>query len=284
MFWNLYSQVKLIKSIKESYHCCQPLIITEILITLPICSQKNYARMFALLIHIYYEDSWEQFLRTIVQGTVPFNPVIMVNLCNTSVHTDKIVGLIKADFPSAYIIRSPNKGKDIGGKLALIDLFLKTNQSCDYMVMLHDKLSPHAVTGDTWRTKLLSIVDPKKIKTILKGFRDKSATGIIGAKDFIRNEYNHKLGELETTNKMKLTELIKKYNLRVNNYLFIAGTMFWIRSGIIKDFFTYHKPLECREMLEEGDFTDQFEGTYTHSWERLFCLLATSEKYNIEGI
>jgi len=240
--------------------------------------------MFALLIHIYYEDSWEQFLRNIVRGTTPFSPVIMVNLCDTTIHTDKIVRLIKADFPAAYIITTPNKGKDIGGKLALIDLFMKTRQPCDYMVMLHDKLSPHAVTGDTWRTKLLGILEPKKIKTILKEFKDKSDTGIIGAKDFIKNEYNNKVGELETTNKLKLTELIKKYNLQVNNYLFIAGTMFWVRSDIIKGFFSVHKPLECREMLEEGDFTDQFEGTYTHSWERLFCLLATSEKYNIQGI
>ena len=240
--------------------------------------------MFAILIHIFYEDSWQLLLRHIITEAKPFSPVIMVNLCNTENNVDKTAKAIKADFPDAYIIISPNKGKDVGGKLALIDLFMKTNQPCEFIVFLHDKLSPHAVTGDTWRNKLFSILEPKKIKNILDEFANKPTMGIIGARDFIKNEYNDKRGELETTNKLKLNELIIKYNLSVNSYLFIAGTMFWIRSSIIKDFFSRYRPLECREILEEGDFTDQFEGTYTHSWERLFCLLAISYKYNIEGI
>jgi len=41
---------------------------------------------------------------------------------------------------------------------------------------------------------------------------------------------------------------------------------------------------ECREMLEVGNFTDQYEGTYTHTWERIFCWLANDQHYTIKEV
>ncbi|MEO5562807.1 MAG: rhamnan synthesis F family protein [Chitinophagaceae bacterium] len=244
----------------------------------------QHREMFALLIHIYYPDSWEKIFREQLRNLQSFTPLIMINLCATNLaNTDTIVN-IKKDFPEAYIITTPNKGKDIGGKLALIDLFLKTNQSVEYMVILHDKVSPHSITGDKWRAKLFSIIDPGKINAIVKQFRNNSKTGIVGAKDFMRNEYDEEKKVLETSNSEKMKELISKYNLTVTNYTFVVGMMFWIRTEIIRKFFSAHSALACRELLEEGDSTDQYEGTYTHSWERIFCLLANDQHYTIKGI
>jgi len=90
--------------------------------------------------------------------------------------------------------------------------------------------------------------------------------------------------KFETTNNDKIQELIVKYDLKLTSYLFIAGTMFWIRSEIIRNFFSVYPALKCREMLEEGNFTDQYDGTYTHSWERIFCWLANDQSYIIKGI
>jgi lipopolysaccharide biosynthesis protein len=239
--------------------------------------------MFVLLIHMYYSDSWEKIFRKPLVSLQSYSPIIMINLCKAS-HNSKIISTIKADFPQAFIIATPNKGKDIGGKLALIDLFIKTEQQSKYIVFLHDKRSPHSISGEGWRTKLLSIIDPLKIKVILKELDNNNDTGIIGAKDFIKSEFNDVKNTLETTNRQKIEELIKRYNLTVTNYTFVAGTMFWIKSKIVKKFFSKYSPLNCREVLEEGDFTDQYEGTYTHSWERLFCWLATDQHYNIKGI
>ncbi len=71
---------------------------------------------------------------------------------------------------------------------------------------------------------------------------------------------------------------------KLTDHRFVAGAMFWIRSSIIQNFFSTHSALSCREMLEEGNFTDQYEGTYTHSWERIFCFLANDQGYTINGI
>jgi lipopolysaccharide biosynthesis protein len=198
--------------------------------------------------------------------------------------TPNIVSAIKSEFPHAFVITTPNKGKDIGGKLALIDFFIKTNQQAEFIIFLHDKISPHSITGERWRNKLFSIIDPEKIKIILKEFKNNSKLGIIGAKDFIKNEFDEKKKQMDTTNSKKIEELLKKFHLTVNSYIFIAGTMFWIRSEIIKKFFSVYPALECRAMLEDGDSSDQHEGRYTHTWERIFCWLANDQGYSLKGI
>src|SRR5258706_8034304 len=154
--------------------------------------------MFALLIHIYYHDSWEQIFKKQVKALENFSPVIMINLCMDLQGNRIIINAIKQDFPSAFIITTPNKGKDIGGKLALISMFMTTEQKADYIVFLHDKISPHSITGDRWREKLFSIIDPGKIKDILNEFDTNSVTGVIGARDFIKNEFDEKNKEWET--------------------------------------------------------------------------------------
>jgi lipopolysaccharide biosynthesis protein len=240
--------------------------------------------MFTLLIHIYYQDSWEKIFKHQLKDLECYSPGIMVNLCITHPGNSQIISAIKNDFPNAFIITTPNKGKDIGGKLALIDFFNKTQQAAEYIVFLHDKVSPYSITGERWRTKLFSIVDAGKVKTILNDFSNNPRLGIVGAKDFIRNEFDEKKSNLETTNSDKIKELIAKYNLKISSFIFIAGTMFWIRSSIIRNFFSVHSPLDCREMLEDGGSIDHQEGTYTHSWERILCWLANDQQYTIKGI
>ena len=192
--------------------------------------------------------------------------------------------MIKQDFPEAFIISTPNKGRDIGGKLALIDFFIRAKLQTEYIVFLHDKQSDYWFAGEAWRQSLFAIVEPEKVKVILERFAQNPAIGVIGTSDLLRNEYAKKTNEFKTTNNKQLKELIAKYNLKVSDHRFVAGTMFWIRSSIIQKFFSQHSPLSCRELLEEGNFTDRYEGTYTHSWERLFCWLANDQGYNITGI
>jgi lipopolysaccharide biosynthesis protein len=161
---------------------------------------------------------------------------------------------------------------------------LKARLQSEYIVFLHDKQSNHWFAGELWRKKLFTIINPEKVKVILDEFRENPKTGLIGSRDFIRNEYNKKTNEFKTTNNDKIKELVAKYNLRISDYRFIAGTMFWMRSSIIEKFFSMNSALGCREMLEEGNFTDDREGTYAHSWERVFCWLGNAQGLTIKGI
>jgi len=240
--------------------------------------------MFALLIHIYRQDSWDKIFRDQIKSLQSYSPVIMINLCITNPDNPRIISEIKADFPQAFIITTPNKGRDIGGKLALIDFFIKTKQQSEYIVFLHDKKSLHSFEGESWRVKLFGIIDPGKIKTIITEFQSNETIGIMGTKDFIKNEFDKKRNKFKTTNSDKIKELILKYNLAITDYSFVAGTMFWVRSAIIMKFFSKYSAQYCRETLEEGNFTDQYEGTYTHSWERIFCWLSNDQGYALKGI
>lgn len=240
--------------------------------------------MFALFIHIFYQDSWSKVFRDQLAHLKTYSPSILINLCLTNPHNSRLIASIRNDFPGAFIITTPNKGKDIGGKLALIDFFLQAKLQSDYIVFLHDKQSNHWFAGEWWREKLFTIIDPEKIRSILEEFRDHPKTGLIGSKDLIRNEYDKKTNEFRTTNNNKIKELITTYNLRISDYRFVAGTMFWIRTSIIEKFFSANSALGCREMLEEGNFTDDLEGTYAHSWERVFCWLGNADGFTIKGI
>src|SRR5258705_3763954 len=164
----------------------------------------------------------------------------MINLCMNNSGNSRIVSDIKADFPRAFILTTPNKGRDVGGKLALIDFFIKTKQQPEFIVFLHDKISPYSITGERWRTELFSIIDPAKVKIIIKEFQSNEAIGIVGVKEFIKNEFDKRRNKLKTANSYKIKDLIVKYNLTVTDHNFIAGTMFWIRSAIIIKFFSVY--------------------------------------------
>jgi lipopolysaccharide biosynthesis protein len=240
--------------------------------------------MFAIFIHIFTHDSWEKIFKEQLIKIQGFSPLILINLCLGHPGNSELISSIRDDFPGAFIITTPNKGRDIGGKLALIDFFLRAGLKTEYIVFLHDKQSHHWFAGEAWRQKLFSIIEPGKIDAILTGYKNDPKTGIIGTNEFIRDEYDKKTNEFSTTNNDKMKEMISLYDLHITNHRFVAGAMFWIRSAIIEKFFSAFSALSCREILEEGNFTDLYEGRYTHSWERIFCFLATDQGYTIKGI
>jgi len=240
--------------------------------------------MFAIFIHIFTHDSWEKIFKKQLIKIQGFSPLILINLCLGHPGNSELISSVRDDFPGAFIITTPNKGRDIGGKLALIDFFIKAQLQAEYLVFLHDKQSHHWFGGESWRKKLFAIIEPEKIEAILTEFQNDPKVGIIGTSDFIRDEYNRKTNEFDTTNSSKMQELISLYHLHISDHRFVAGAMFWIRSQIIKKFFSAYPALSCREMLEEGNFTDQYEGRYTHSWERIFCFLAADQGNTVKGI
>ena len=239
--------------------------------------------MFALFIHIYDHDSWERIFKEQLLKLRGYSPLLLINLCMAHPGNAELISSIRKDFKDAFIITTPNKGRDIGGKLAMIDFFLRAELPSEYIVFLHDKQSHHWFAGEAWRQKLFSIIEPVKIDAIIAEYQNDPKTGIIGTNDFIRDEYDKKADEFSTTNSDKMKEMISMYDLHITDHRFVAGAMFWIRTAIIKRFFSAFSALSCREILEEGNFTDLYEGTYTHSWERIFCFLANDQGYTIKG-
>jgi len=81
--------------------------------------------MFALFIHIYHHDSWEKIFKEQLVRIQESSPLILINFCLDRPGNGESISSIRNDFPDAFIITTPNKGRDIGGKLALVDFFMK---------------------------------------------------------------------------------------------------------------------------------------------------------------
>jgi lipopolysaccharide biosynthesis protein len=239
--------------------------------------------LFSVFIHSYYEV--ETLLNRLIPLSEKFSFDIFLNtVLTTGEKEDKHFGMVNL-FPSGRIVhrRSTNAGKDIGGKLVLIDTFIRLESTSEFVVFLHDKKSPHKVGGDRWFENLISIVEPTVVDKVLDVFRKDQRVGIIAAKGSLAKDQNDN-GQRKNTNAALLEKLKDKYHIHPHDATYVAGTMFWARTEIIMDFFRNHNPLEIRESLEEGNVLDNTEGTMTHSWERLLSWIVSSQGYSIEEV
>lgn len=233
------------------------------------------------IIHIYYENSWDE-IRNKLKNFDTGKNYFLFSISEACLVKDDIIADIRQSFKNAYCLVTSNVGKDIGGKMALIDIYLLLNIKSEYIVFLHDKQSPHSIIGESWKNGLFKIVDSNNHRVILSLFKD-PGIGIIGDKDHIVNEYN--AGTDKFRNNSQLSKrLLLQFDMSIENYDFLGGSMYWIRSSIIKKFFEKNHPVLMRENLEAGNVLDLHEERLAHTWERMFSWIATNEGYTLKGI
>ncbi len=235
-----------------------------------------------ILYHIFYEDSCE-FVCQELKATNMYTPIYLFNICSETPDKAAISQKLKQNFPNCFIIYSSNKGKDIGAKLALLQLLLDLDIKADYLLFLHDKKSLQALKSSTWKKDLLKIVAENNVSKIINTFQQNQHCGIIATKEYILKEpfINN---SFEGINGNILNRLLKEYNIKIGPFDFVAGTMFWARAKPLLDFFKIYNPIAIRATLEDGNVIDNFHGTITHSWERLLSWIITSNGYLIEGV
>jgi len=190
----------------------------------------------------------------------------------------------KEKFKSRYLLTTPNQGRDIGAKLLLIDLLLHLDLPSEYTLIIHDKNSPHLGDGNYWREELFKIIDNSYVKTVFDTFANNSSVGIVCSKKYIQNEYNSADRSFSCNSNEQIKELLKKHKITTTDYNFVAGNIFWIRTGLLREFFSFRSILDIRAQLESGNALDFNKGTYIHSWERIMSWIATSQGYTIYGI
>lgn len=237
----------------------------------------------SVLCHLFYQDTFA-IIKPYLQNLLPYNTRFYFNLCIETSYCHVLAATIKKDFSDAIITISPNTGKDIGGKLVLIDTYLKLQQPSNFLILLHDKMSPHTSTGVAWREKLFSILEPNNIQQILKNFKNEKGVGIVGSSRTIMNEYNKAAKTYTCTSNQILMDLRDTYQIKSQKHQFIAGTMFWVRSNIYEQFFSKHQPLAIRSTLETGNIHDQQNGTFAHAWERMFSWIAFQQGFQLKGV
>ena len=237
--------------------------------------------LLAFMTHIYYDNSWIE-IRDKLKNFNDGKNYFLFSISEGCIIRNEIIENIKETFTNAFFLVTPNVGRDIGGKMTLIDLYLFLGIKSSYIIILHDKQSIHSLEGESWKNNLFKIFDINNQSRILNLFRD-PAVGIIGIKDHIVNEYNATTHTFRNNNQLS-KKLLKQFNISIENYDFMGGCIFWIKSSIIEKFFMKNNPILIRGSLEPGNVLDLHGERLTHTWERMFSWIATSDGYRVDGI
>jgi lipopolysaccharide biosynthesis protein len=236
-----------------------------------------------IISHFFYPDVSMKLLE-ILEGIDDDETIFFVNIQGDSTEHKLLYNEVRERLKRVHIIKTPNRGRDIGAKLCLIALSLELNIDSDITLIVHDKKSPHSTYGNSWRDELFKIVSPRYLKKVERIFASEANTGIIGSARYIQNEYLGKPGLFASNSSIQIQAQLKKYKLETSDYDFIAGNIFWIRTALLKSFFEARNILEIRADLEAGNALDFSKGTNIHSWERIMSWIATSKGYKIYGI
>ena len=247
---------------------------------------------FSVFFHNYYGDHayWMNFFTK--NTAIPFNlyyNIVADSIYNTETPASDFF-YDYSDASASTVIRnlvvrqSSNKGKDIGGKLVLLDAYQRLGDTTEYGMFLHDKRSPYKANSETWASNLFKIAEPAFSKRALQLFSVEPGIGIITASGNVRNEYSDTSKSFISTNKLLLPGLQEEFGVSPPLFNYVPGTMFWFRMQPVKLFFQKHPPLEIRKTLESGNVTDELKGSHTHSWERMLCWIISSQGYQIKTI
>lgn len=236
----------------------------------------------AVLCHLFYEDTASLICDSLMD-IARQDSIFLFNICRETPGKSDIVKIIKERLPGSVIICTSNRGKDIGGKLALLQLFFQLQVKSAYFLFIHDKKSLQALKGKTWRSDLLKILSAENIERTATLFQQDYRAGIIATKEYIIEEPVGN-GSFTGMNGSLLDQESANYRLSTSSTFFVAGTMFWARVEPFERFGAQHQWLGIRRRLETGNILDDFSATLTHTWERLLCWIVTCDGFYIKGI
>ena len=231
----------------------------------------------AILLHLHYADLWPEFSDAIRRLGV--STALYVSLTDASA---SIAGAIAKEFPDAFIVRVPNRGRDIAPRLLL--LRAARNNGHELFLLLHGKKSPHLreVTqinipflmhrdGDRWRRDLVEslVSSADKART---AFATRPKVGLVGPASFW-------LPSQADGNNVTVKELGKRMSLPVEGLSsgFFAGSMFWLRPAAADPLLGLNLSFEDFESE-----TGQTDGTLAHAIERLFSMSVQRAGFDVE--
>lgn len=190
---------------------------------------------------------------------------------------------VKRSFPNVKILITPNKGYDIGPFFAFLneidldkyDLILKL-QTKSVTKGVDTKINHFFISRQDWAHLLTSglIGNKRIVKRNLSAFQNEADLGMIGSRFLIlRNEKNQFLTTL-------ISNALKKcgYVSQNQQLAFVAGTMFFVRSKLLKT-------LKNNFNIDSFDETNSIkkDGTLAHAMERVFGYCVIFQGYKIKG-
>ena len=86
---------------------------------------KQSILIIVILYHIFYEDSCDAVCQEL-EAIQLYNPLCIFNICADTPGKNEMSGRLRTKFPGCFVIFTSNAGKDIGAKLAMLQLHIAT--------------------------------------------------------------------------------------------------------------------------------------------------------------
>jgi len=221
----------------------------------------NTERKVAIVAHIFYIELWEEINTYLKQLTIEYDLFISV----PEGMSDENIITIFNSHENVNVYISENRGRDVLPFLNVASILPQNTYK--YICKLHTKKTGDSPLGHVWRKLLYFdlLGSDSTVKNIIKMFESNDKVGIITGKNTILDSQRYAYGNDE-----KIDFLAEKTDIIYNeNYLFPAGTMFWIRSELLEGLITLFKDEELIFEEEKG----QKDDTLAHAIERFFGIL-----------
>jgi lipopolysaccharide biosynthesis protein len=213
----------------------------------------------AVFAHVFYPDLAPE----IAAGLDGLGPAdVFVTVPDSLSSTD--FAQIRAAFPTAYFLPTPNRGRDIGPFLTIVrEAEARFGRRWPWGLKVHTKKSPHDAAGAAWRGALLGDLMGPSGAAVRERLKLESALGLVAP----RGALIPARGDAMVNNRAGLARLAGRVpGLAAQGARpFPAGSMFWFRRAALE-------PLIAAG-LSPDDFEPemgQIDGAFAHAVERAF--------------
>lgn len=223
----------------------------------------------AVCLHLYYTEQWVKISERIKYISEPFD--LFVSCMPDKL--DSVSAEVHNLFPQAIIVSAENGGMDVLPFLTINhDYALWTYSAVLKLHTKNTKTDDDVIFGNLCYESLLSC--PKTIQTIVSSLEQDPDVGMIGPEALYRSAQS-----LMYVNGTKVQDILTILNVKPDSgdWGFFAGTMFWVRGGLLHSLAQNFSMIREQALLDATVAKSGGDGTWAHAMERIFGLLASSK-------
>lgn len=238
--------------------------------TSSLYSEKLIAPRLAIVVHAYYPDLFVELADYFDNLDLDFKLYVSA----PTARIQEIQEILKAKVYCHEIIEVENRGRDVAPFLQIMSQVIR--EQFPLVLKLHTKKSAHNA-GDKWRKDTYGyLARPQQMKRHIDYLNRYPKIGLIGPPDYVIPMHT-----FWNTNGVRVRRLATQMGVEsidLNNYAFIAGTMFLARTVALKPLIKLGITQDDFEP-EEG----QYDGTLAHAIERAISYSAQAVGLAIAG-
>lgn len=230
----------------------------------------------AVVVHIYYEDTWPDIAGALGSLTIPFDLIV-----TTAAGRERLTETIRRAYPRAEIEIVENRGRDVGPFIVLLERGRLDRYR--YVCKVHGKKSidggRKTYMGAMWRRRLLFelLGAPGAANAAIAMFERDRSIGMIGPRVFRLPKEGYSEDLSWSANRPMTLKIAERMGVPVDEFQldFFGGTMFWVRPEALK-------PLRDLRLAEDMPYeTGLIDGDLPHAIERVLPTSVLAAGYKL---